>query len=158
MKKKIASLIMGLMLLTSTMVAYANEIGYVTSCKECVTLRSAPTVYSAKIVDVPLWSKVESIGWKNGFNQVVYNGRVGWIMTSYLDLSGLEPQVATYPAKVVNCNSYISLRGAANTSANVITTMPLGATVYRTIAANRNGFSLVNYNGQIGWAMSYYLR
>ena len=137
----------------------SNEsVLYVCNCREAITLRTAPSTSAARITDIPLFSTVYNLGYENGFYKVRYNGKVGWVLASYIDDSGLEPQVATYPTYVINCNEYISLRSAASTSADVITRIPLGATVHKTIANPVNGFELVSYNGYLGWAMSYYLR
>lgn len=57
---------------------------------------------------------------------------------------------------VVNCQEWISLRSAANTSASVLTTIPLGEKVAFLSDAG-NGFDQVTYNGITGYALSSYL-
>ena len=67
---------------------------------------------------------------------------------------------AAYQAKVVNCTEWISLRYSPSTSAERITTIPLGAivTVYDGDVAGINGFYPVEYRGMKGYCLKEYLQ
>lgn len=145
--KKIIMFFVVIMLFSMTVSVSATETMYVVNCNQCVSLREYPNVSAYKITDVPLYSTVTSIGWQNGFNQVIYNGKVGWILSDYVD-SGCEPQIVTYKGKVINCNEYITMRTSASTSGSVITTIPVGATVYKTWV-HYGDFMEVSYNGYL---------
>ena len=64
---------------------------------------------------------------------------------------------AAYQARVVNCNEWISLRYSPSTSAERMTTIPLGAivTVYGGDVA---GFCPVEYRGMKGYCLTAYLQ
>ena len=155
MKKIIALSAAIIVLLSMTITVNAAETMYVVNCNQCVSLREYPSTSAYKITDVPLYSTVTSIGWQNGFNQVIYNGNVGWILSDYID-GGCEPQIVTYKGKVINCNEYITMRTSASTSGSVITTIPVGATVYKTWV-RYGDFMEVSYNGYLGWVLAHYI-
>lgn len=128
---------------------------YVVGCDEAITLRTQPNVNAGKITSVPLTGSVSFLADAgNGFYKVSYLGKTGYVLASYLDY--YEPQTVIGYATVVNCNSYITLRTEANTSASRITTIPYGARVAATWST-RNGFRVVHYNGYTGWVLDNYL-
>jgi soluble lytic murein transglycosylase-like protein len=103
-----------------------------------------------------------------GFAEVVYSGRRGWAFSTYLEdgdegrgaagapanPGGLAPPAPGSGTAVVTADLY--LRSAASFSSQVRTTMPAGAVVNLTGAA-QNGYVLVLYNGARGWASATYL-
>ena len=66
---------------------------------------------------------------------------------------------ATYEAKVVNCNEWISLRYAPSVYSEVLTRIPLGTivTVYDGSVWGIDGFYPVEYNGFRGYCLKDYL-
>lgn len=137
---------------------------YVVNCKQSITLRISPSTSAAEICQIPLGAAVSYVGTaQNGFYQVIYNGRTGYALASYLSVTPqsyyydnvyYEPYFETY--YVVNCNESITLRTSPSTSAAEICQIPLGAAV--TFYSNSsNGFYYVNYNGYIGYALASYL-
>ncbi len=64
--------------------------------------------------------------------------------------------VAVSTMYVVNCDEWISLRKAPDSSASRITTIPLGASV-SFIETSSNGFYKISYNGNTGYALAQYL-
>ena len=66
---------------------------------------------------------------------------------------------ASYKARVINCNEWISLRRAPSSDSDRITTIPLGAivTVYDGPVWGINGFYPVEYNGFKGYCLKEYL-
>lgn len=156
MKKKLLVCALAALMLMPSVSAFAESMT-VMNCTQWVSLRSYPSTSAERITIVPLGSHVNSIGWSNGFNQVVYNGRTGWILSEYL-VSGIiigdSGAIGEY-MKVVNCNEWVSLRNYPNTSASVITRVPLGEWVESV--GWQNGFNQVNYNGYTGWILTQYL-
>lgn len=66
---------------------------------------------------------------------------------------------ATYEAKVVNCNEWISLRYAPSVYSEVLTRIPLGTivTVYDGFVWGIDGFYPVEYSGFRGYCLKDYL-
>lgn len=66
---------------------------------------------------------------------------------------------ATYEAKVVNCNEWISLRYSPSVYSKVLMRIPLGTivTVYDGSAWGIDGFYPVEYNGFRGYCLKDYL-
>lgn len=57
----------------------------VVNCKQSVTLRAEPSRNAAALADVPLGAEVEDAGIMEGeFRKVVYRGKEGYILISYL--------------------------------------------------------------------------
>lgn len=66
---------------------------------------------------------------------------------------------ATYEAKVVNCNEWISLRYSPSVYSEVLTRIPLGTivTVYDGSVWGIDGFYPVEYSGFRGYCLKDYL-
>lgn len=66
---------------------------------------------------------------------------------------------ASYQARVVNCNEWISLRYAPSGNSERIATIPLGAvvTVYEGPVWGIDGFYPVEYRGMRGYCLKEYL-
>ena len=129
---------------------------YVVNCNEFITLRSQPDTSASELNRIPLGAQVDIIGAsENGFAKVSYKGQTGYALANYLgsiNSIGYETKLL----RVVNCNEWISLRTAPNTSASTITRIPLGDSA-RYISTASNGFYQVSYNGQVGYALAEYL-
>ncbi|MBR7058445.1 MAG: SH3 domain-containing protein [Stomatobaculum sp.] len=77
--------------------------------------------------------------------------------TGHEVMNGTAAQASGVLMQVVNCDEWISLRTAPSTSAERITTIPLGASVTWLDSAP-GGFCLVEYQGSIGFALGQYLQ
>ena len=133
----------------------ANQL-YIIGCDECVTLREFPDKSAKALSRVPLWESVENLGPAgNGFTMVAYNGKVGYILTEYLDF--YEPQCYTgITLTVSDCQKSITLRTGPTTEHEEICQIPLGAVV--DYIDEKRDFYLVSYNGKKGYAMKKYLK
>ncbi|MBO4897593.1 MAG: SH3 domain-containing protein [Clostridia bacterium] len=128
---------------------------YVVLCNENISLRYYPEDDAKVKAEIPLFDSVTFISdFGNGFYYVKYNDKYGFINGYYT--SEFEPQVYVGDALVVNCNSSITLRSAANTSGAEIMQIPLGETVH-VLSAEYGDFKLISYNGRKGWVLSNYL-
>ena len=65
---------------------------------------------------------------------------------------------ATYEAKVVNCNEWISLRYSPSVYSEVLTRIPLGTIVTVYDAGDIDGFQPVEYKGIRGYCLKDYLK
>lgn len=139
---------------------------FVANCNESITLRTEPVTSAAEIVQIPYGASVSYVETsENGFYKIIYNGKTGYALASYLSETQPQPKpnVTAAPKNisyttyyVVNCDEWISLRETPSTSASRITTIPLGAAV-SFIETASNGFYKISYNGATGYALASYL-
>ena len=93
--------------------------------------------------------------------KTVYEGTGGFVMRSFLTLSGDMAESAPdvpengVQAQVTTSSGPLNFREAAGTGARIITTIPRLKTV--TVLSENNGWSMVRYNGTTGFVMSSYL-
>lgn len=140
---------------------------YVVNCKESISLRETPDINEIAIAQIPFGAPVSVIEvGENGFYKVAYDGKTGYVPSSYLSTSRQEQSAQsaetprtdmTYQTMyVVNCDEWITLRTAPSTSASEITKIPLGSSVSYVEPAE-NGFYKIVYLGQTGYALASYL-
>lgn len=135
---------------------------YVANCRDFITMRDSPSTTARELSKIPLGAAVSYVSTStNGFDQIVYNGHIGYALDSYLSTS--QPYVPPTSAVtaldtmyVVNCESSITLRSSDSTKAAEICQIPLGAPVSYVSAAG-NGFCKIIYLGNTGYALSAYL-
>lgn len=142
----------------TTVPAQVYTTMYVVNCQESITLRTSPSTKASEICQIPLGAAVSYVEYAgNDFNLIVYNGKVGYSLASYLEspYGQLQSYVDDY-LRVINCNESITLRNAPSTSAGEICQIPLGATV-EFVALAGDGFYKVAYNGHVGYALASYL-
>lgn len=148
------SFILTLIIFTFAATAFAYTTLYVVNCRESITLREDPSVYSPEMAQIPLGEPVrfiEDVG--NGFYKVNYEGLTGYALAEYL--SSQAPTSARY-GTVINCRKSITLRTAPSVHAEEIIQMPLGARV-RFIDSAANDFFKVEYQGMVGYALRAYI-
>ncbi len=139
-----------------TVVTESLTAMYVVNCDEFITLRLAPSTSAEALAQIPLGARVEYIeGAAEGFYKVRYNGQEGYALAAYLSSS--QKSDTARVMHVVDCDEWISLRIAPDTSTRKLTEIPLGAEVeFLEIASN--GFYEIRYNGYTGYALAQYLR
>jgi len=109
-------------------------------------------VSSARLAEVPLGAQVYScVEQDDGFTRCVYQGRTGYILSQFL-----EEQPGYTRRWVVNCDEWVSLRKAADTSSDRIVKVPLGMSVTQC-SVLPNGFSYCEYEGLYGYILTKYL-
>lgn len=149
----------------ATMAANVTYVTYyVVNCNESITLRTSPSTSAGEICQIPLGSAVSYVETAdNGFYKIIYNGKTGYGLASYLSQS--KPAVTGNTGSnttvyrtfyVVNCNESITLRTSPSTSASEICQIPLGSAV-SYVESSSNGFYKVIYNGSTGYALASYL-
>lgn len=149
-------------------VKYGTEYGYILSqylspsnlamqvenCNYYVTLRAQPSTKAKELMKV---AKDEIVLYvsdaENGFFQVRYNGKIGYILSEYLFAADSE---SGHTKQVVDCNSWISLRSAPSTKATRLVKIPLNSEVI-SFGAYDSSMEYVYYDGKYGFALSKYL-
>lgn len=152
MKK--VSLIAAVLVCIFAATAFAYTTLFVVNCRESITLRRDPSVYSPELAQIPLGQAVSYLGDAgNGFYKINYDGLIGYALAQYL--SSQSPNSARY-GTVVNCRQSITLRVAPSVQAEEIIQMPLGARV-RFLGSAANDFYKVEYQGMTGYALRAYI-
>ena len=129
---------------------------YVVNCQESITLRKSARTSSGEICQIPLGaavSFVENAG--SGFYEIIYNGKTGYALASYLSPEQKSTSSDSY-LHVVNCKESITLRKSPSTKADSFCQIPLGASV-KYLEPAENGFCMISYNGYTGYVLVSYL-
>ena len=96
--------------------------------------------------------KVEVISESNGWSKIKYDGRLGYVSSSYLgDVSNSTNKSKT---KQVNTTS-LNVRSGPNTSYGLLGKLPKGSKV--EVISESNGWSKIKYNGKDAYVSSMYL-
>jgi len=136
----------------------------IVNCNEFVTLRSYASTSAPTVTKVAKGQQVDAYYYNSQFSRCFYNGLEGYILNSYLG-SSYSSSYSSYSGgsagsylgtrRVINCQSWVTLRSYASTSAPTVTRVPLGATVE---AYYYNGqFTECYYNGMRGYILTRYL-
>ena len=132
---------------------------YVVNCRESITLRKSPSTSAEEICQIPFGSPVRYVETaKNGFYKIIYDGKTGYGLASYLSAEKQEIAVteSVIYMKVVNCKESITLRKTPSTKAEQFCQIPLG-TVVEYQGTAENGFYMISYDGYVGYALASYL-
>jgi uncharacterized protein YgiM (DUF1202 family) len=157
--------------------AVAGETAYAT---DVVNLRAGPSESNEVLRVLPQGGPVTITGApSNGWTPVWYNGTPGYISANLLSAFTATPQTTSAPVSLsqeatplvaadpsvegdseelaVTTLSDVNLRGAPETTAPVIGTIPAGAAL-TALAGPEQGFYQVQYGQQIGWVSAEFLQ
>lgn len=122
-----------------------------------VNFRSGPGVSSQIIHVVPAGTWVNTTdAVSNGFRQVMYAGRVGWISSQFLSQTGGEPDPDPVLIGTARTVANVNLRSGPSTGHTVLRVVSSGSQVGVSDTV-RNGFRYVSHNGLAGWMADSYL-
>ena len=151
---------------------------------DVVNLRAGPSESSEVLRVLPQGGPVTITGApSDGWTPVWYNGTTGYISANLLSAFTTTPQTTAAPVSLAQQTapaavplvaadpavesgsgelaattlSDVNLRGAPETTAPVMGTIPAGATL-TTLAGPEQGFYQVQYGQQIGWVSAEYLQ
>ncbi|MEG2246940.1 MAG: SH3 domain-containing protein, partial [Peptostreptococcaceae bacterium] len=125
-----------------------------------LNVRSGPSTNSSVIGSLKLNEKVEVISESNGWSKVKYNGKEGYVSSTYLkDTDGggsvtPDPTPDPIKTKVVTATS-LNVRSGPSTSSGVIGSLKQNQVV--EVISENNGWSKIKYNGTDGYVSSTYL-
>ena len=137
------------------------------TAKEYVNLRALPTTDSEKVGTLNSGEFVERTAVSDkGWSRLIYNGQVVYAVTSYLSNEVVAPKDPTPPTsddgftavdEQVTAKEVTNLRTKPTTEGSeVVYTLQHGEYV-RRIGVHTNGWSKLEYNGQIVYAITSYL-
>ena len=127
-----------------------------------LNVRSGAGTSYSKLGKLEYKEKVTVLSTSNGWSKINYNGKTGYVDSSYLK-STLQGSTndntnneTTGTTKYVNTTSGLNVRSGAGTSYS-----KLGKLEYKekvTVLSTSNGWSKINYNGKTGYVDSSYLQ
>ncbi|GAA0699462.1 hypothetical protein GCM10008904_04710 [Paraclostridium ghonii] len=123
-----------------------------------LNVRSGASTNSSVIGSLKQNEKVEVISESNGWSKIKYNGKEGYVSSSYLkDYSGgnTNPNPAPSKTKVVTATS-LNVRSGASTNSSVMGSLKQNEKV--EVISESNGWSKIKYNGKEGYVSSSYLK
>lgn len=142
---------------TDTAISGSYAVGTTLTATGNVNFRSGPSTSTAKLAVVSKGQTVtllESLP-SNGFYNVRFNGKDGWVSGKYLEVS-------SDPGYVVGARFTttleLNMRTGPSTDYSVITAVPEGGTVTLLTAMPSNGFLNVSYGSNKGWCSAKYLQ
>lgn len=175
MKMKIMALILIVAFaLTGVALAKGSYLGTMTvvNCDNWVTLRAEPSTGADTVTRVPYGENVEAYAYNSRFTECYYRGLHGYILSYYLaggyardyqhyDYGDSTEQNTDYDnflgmKRIVNCESWVSLRSSPSTRASAVTRIPLGE--YVEAYKYDSDFSECYYMGMHGYVLNKYLR
>lgn len=163
--KRFLSLLLMLVLALSVMPVMARaddptDVMEVYNCNEYVSLRESPDTKSKVLKKVYKGDLVylynSAAG--NGFYQVEFDGKVGYILSKYLKGTTFKCYAVILPnQQVYNCSEWVSLRKEENAQSERLIKVPLGAVVTRCVDGNGT-WIYCTYKGKSGYIKKDYLR
>ena len=127
-----------------------------------LNVRSGAGTSYSKLGKLEYKEKVTVLSTSNGWSKINYNGKTGYVDSSYLK-STLQDSTndntnneTTGTTKYVNTTSGLNVRSGAGTRYS-----KLGKLEYKekvTVLSTSNGWSKINYNGKTGYVDSSYLQ
>lgn len=157
--KRFVAMCLALILLCASTGALAETMRVI-NCDYWVSLRSAPSTTASRVTTVPLGATVNAQYRDGAFIYCTYQGLSGYILAVNLGYDSPSNNYSSMPSggtylKVVNCQSNVTLRSYASTTAPAVTSVPLGATV--TAYGQEGSFTYCSYGGMTGYILSQYL-
>lgn len=142
---------------------------YIVNCREFVTLRRYASTSAPTVAKVALGQQVDAYYYNGTFCRCFYNGQEGYILSKYLGSHrDYSPSAPSGPSRsgysrgdsmgrmrIVNCESWVTLRRNPSTSAATVTRVPKGNKV--DAYWYNSEFAECYYNGMRGFILLRYL-
>ena len=121
-----------------------------------LALRATASVTASSLASIPVGKRVDSTGTHSGgYTQVIYQAKVGWVITGYLKAVAGTPKKEVLPlrAKTLYTKTGVTLRAAADAESGAVAKLGKNETL-RTTGATKNKYSAVIWNGAVAWTAS----
>lgn len=139
---------------TSAEVAPADAGPMYATATTTVNVRSSDSEKADKLGKVTGGSRVQVQEVRvNGWTQIVYEGKDGYIKSEYLLMEESAANLETIGS--ITANTTVNVRSAANETAERLGVLAGGESL--SLLAVENGWCKVNYNGQVGYVKSDYV-
>ena len=129
------------------------------TAKDATNLRTSPSTTDSEVVyTLPNGEYVQRVGVNpNGWSKLIYNGQTVYAKTSYLTTATYSDDGFAAVDEQVTAKIEVNLRTAPTTEGSeIVYTLKNGEYVHR-IGKSADGWSKLEYNGQIVYAMTDYL-
>lgn len=114
-----------------------------------LNVRSGPGTSYSVIFQLSKGTTVTTISKTNGWYKITYNGKTGYVSSTYLTVTESTGTKGTVTASVLN------IRSGPGTSYSVLFQLSSGTSV--TVVSKSNGWYKINYNGNTGYASASYI-
>jgi uncharacterized protein YgiM (DUF1202 family) len=138
------------------------QTGTVVNCTTSVNVRSGPGTTYSIIGPAPKGAKYTVTGQSGSWYKIDYNGKTGYISSTYLSVSSSTPTPTPTPdptpvktGTVVNCTTSVNVRSGPGTTYSVIGSAPKGAKY--TVTGQSGSWYKIDYSGKTGYISSTYL-
>lgn len=127
-----------------------------------VNFRTGPGTNYPAYRTVPQGGTVNVLGASvNGWTKVSFDGKTGYVSTSYLTATATAPAPAPAPAAdtvigTAKTTFNVNFRAGATTGSGILGVVPQGTTV-NLLSASVNGWTKVSWNGKTGYISTSYL-
>lgn len=130
---------------------------YIVNCDNWVTLRSYASTSAPAITRIAKGLQVDAYYYNGTFCRCIYNGMEGYILSQYLGTGNSNSYNGSFMGnmRIVNCDSWVTLRSAPSTSASTVTRVPWGEVVEAYYYNSQ--FAECYYNGLHGYILMRYL-
>lgn len=173
LKKTIAWIMIGIVALAGIALAKGTYLGTMTvvNCDNWVTLREKPSTSADTVTRIPYGESVDAYYYNSEFTECYYFGLHGYILSKYLS-GGHERNYQRYEygdsteqntdydnyqgmMRIINCDSWVTLRSSPSTHATAVARIPLGE--YVEAYKYDSQFSECYYKGMHGYVLNKYL-
>ncbi|MBM7702214.1 SH3 domain-containing protein [Metabacillus iocasae] len=125
-----------------------------------LNVRSEPSTKGTIIGKIQKNTRVEIKNEKDGWSHVVYQGKAGWISSTYVQkqnvTSTTAPSQSTLASAVVNAST-LNVRSTPSTNGPILTKLPRNTKV--TILSIKGEWSqILTSSNQVGWVASQYVK
>lgn len=140
------------MLCSVSAFAGTQGIGVGTVTASSLRMRNGASTSNSVVMNLARNTVVSVLGESNGWYQVAYGGKSGYVSGDYLTMSNTAEGISTY-GKVTG--SSVNVRSDAGTDFAKVTAVKKGASV--TVTGFKSGWYQINVSGKTGWIRSDYV-
>ncbi len=121
---------------------------------ENLKVRAQPNTSAEVLGTLKKGTKVETYGLKDGWYEIKYNGKTGYISEKYTSLTNPAESTQTPETKTVYTTANLKVRTQPNTSAEVLGSIEKGTKV--ETYGLKDGWYEIKYNGKTGYISEKY--
>ena len=140
------------MLFSVSAFAGTQGIGVGTVTASSLRMRNGASTSNSVVMNLARNSVVSVLGESNGWYQVAYGGKTGYVSGDYLTVANTAEGISTY-GKVTG--SSVNVRNDAGTEFAKVTAVKKGASV--SVTGFKNGWYQISVSGKTGWIRSDYV-
>ncbi|MBR2481881.1 MAG: C40 family peptidase [Oscillospiraceae bacterium] len=140
------------MLCSVSAFAGTQGIGVGTVTASSLRMRNGASTSNSVVMNLARNTVVSVLGESNGWYQVAYGGKSGYVSGDYLTVANTAEGISTY-GKVTG--SSVNVRSDAGTDFAKVTAVKKGASV--TVTGFKSGWYQISVSGKTGWIRSDYV-